>query len=736
VANAAVQHLGAGQSHVDSFTVESLDGTQKTVSFTIHGVDESSGVPIVFETAVASGSDDAEERDSGSVSLTSTDLDLIYDGSQTKHQIVGVRFTGIDIPQGADIVAAYIQFQVDEVSTGPVTLTIYGEDSDDAATFTTASRDISSRPTTTASVVWTPGDWTVIGQAGLAQRTADLSAIVEEVVGRSGWAAFNDLAFIITNSPSGSGNRVAEAFEGAAAPILHIEYVLPDTGNLAPVLDLDASAAGTGFAAVFTENGAAVPVVDVDVLITDDDDANMERATIRLANPDINDRLVVNVAGLPAGISVAPGSTATEITLIGSASKADYQIALRQVLFENTGELPGPTARTVEVVVGDGSAFSNTALTTIAIDRAPDAAGDSVATQQDTAVTTGNVLANDDQGDAPASITAFDAASVQGGSVVNNGNGTFTYTPPAGFTGADSFTYRIADSDGDTSTATVAVTVSSGGGNSTPTVAAITNLAAQGIPDPSGLAFYPATGKLFLSDAEIDESPTFDLADMFIFDLDGTRNSSFTPPYTDEPTGLALDPIQNLLFVSDDDLKKIFVVDPDNPTTVLWGFSTSGLGATDPEDVAVNPANGRLFIVSGLNRLIVETDYAGSQVFSSILLPSEISDPEALAYDPVAGVFYVGGGFSYKIWVVDRDGTILDTIDLLKDYRNPISDTRVHVKDLEFAPASDGSGETHLYGADFGNSHVMDGRLIEIDLGDGVAAPLVASIEIVDDSLS
>ena len=52
--------------------------------------------------------------------------------------------------------------------------------------------------------------------------------------------------------------------------------------------------------------------------------------------------------------------------------------------------------RTIDVTVNDGIADSNIAVATIAIDRAPDAADDSAATSEDTAVTIGNVLANDD----------------------------------------------------------------------------------------------------------------------------------------------------------------------------------------------------------------------------------------------------------------------------------------------------------------------------------------------------
>ena len=214
--------------------------------------------PITFESRVVSGLDDVEQSASGAMSLTSSDLELVDDGSSRVDQKVGIRFVGIDIPQGAIVTSAYIQFQTDEVGSAATSLLIRGEDADDASVFTNVANDVSSRATTDAFAAWTPAAWSVVGEAGLAQRTPDLSAIVQEIVIRSGWSAGNDMAFIIT----GSGRRTAEAFEdgAATAPLLHIEYVLPSGGNAAPKLDLDGSTGGTGYAATFTENLGAVAV--------------------------------------------------------------------------------------------------------------------------------------------------------------------------------------------------------------------------------------------------------------------------------------------------------------------------------------------------------------------------------------------------------------------------------------------------------------------------------------------
>jgi 6-phosphogluconolactonase (cycloisomerase 2 family) len=68
------------------------------------------------------------------------------------------------------------------------------------------------------------------------------------------------------------------------------------------------------------------------------------------------------------------------------------------------------------------------------------------------------VLSNDSDADSDALLVAgADALSLAGGAVVNNG-ASVSYTPPAGFSGGDSFTYNVSDGQ-DTAVATVAITV-------------------------------------------------------------------------------------------------------------------------------------------------------------------------------------------------------------------------------------------------------------------------------------
>jgi hypothetical protein len=182
-----------------------------TVTFTI--------TPFLIEVPIAASSDDAEEGASGGMSLTSSDLEMTLEGSI---QTVGMRFNLVDIPEGATITNANIQFQTDEINSEPSTLTIEGEASDNALTFTSASGNITSRARTASSVEWTPAPWLTVGEAGPDQQTADISTVVQEIVDQPGWTSGNSIVIIIT----GTGKRVADSYNGTAtgAPLLHVEY--------------------------------------------------------------------------------------------------------------------------------------------------------------------------------------------------------------------------------------------------------------------------------------------------------------------------------------------------------------------------------------------------------------------------------------------------------------------------------------------------------------------------------
>lgn len=191
---------------------------------------------------------------------TSSDLELVNDGA-TNAQKVGLRFTGIGIPQGATISKAYVQFITDEVGSATTSLLVRGEDADDAAAFGTGKNNVSLRQTTDASASWTPAAWTVVNQADAAQRSPDLSAIVQEIVARPGWLAGNDLDLIIT----GSGTRTARAFESGAAmaPLLHVEWAPGEPDETPPTVSMTQPAEGSTVAGTVRLSAAASDNVTV-----------------------------------------------------------------------------------------------------------------------------------------------------------------------------------------------------------------------------------------------------------------------------------------------------------------------------------------------------------------------------------------------------------------------------------------------------------------------------------------
>jgi hypothetical protein len=173
----------------------------------------------VLDVQVRTGADDAEERTTGKVSLSSGDLNLGKEDAAT--QTVGIRFTGVTVPRGATITSAYVQFTADEVKTATGSLSIAGQASDNPATFTTSRTNISTRPRTTASVAWTPASWPIVNARTAAERTPDLSTVVQEIVHRSDWASGDPLVLIVT----GAVERAADSYEGGSnkAPALHVE---------------------------------------------------------------------------------------------------------------------------------------------------------------------------------------------------------------------------------------------------------------------------------------------------------------------------------------------------------------------------------------------------------------------------------------------------------------------------------------------------------------------------------
>ena len=175
----------------------------------------------------AAASDDDGEENVGStvVQLTRATLRIRDD------RMVGIRFPDVQVPAGAVIVSAEVQFTAGADDADTPTMQIAGEAIGDSPPLMMVDGDLSGRTPTFALAAWSPGVWAA-GAAGPAQSTSDLSTVIQEIVGGGGWAPGNALTLLITTL---GGTREAVAFDAdpvdpANAPRLEVVYREPGVG--------------------------------------------------------------------------------------------------------------------------------------------------------------------------------------------------------------------------------------------------------------------------------------------------------------------------------------------------------------------------------------------------------------------------------------------------------------------------------------------------------------------------
>ncbi|MFG6443219.1 Ig-like domain-containing protein [Roseateles sp. LKC17W] len=161
------------------------------------------------------------------------------------------------------------------------------------------------------------------------------------------------------------------------------------------------------------------------------------------------DALSYSAAGLPPGLAIDPATGVISGSLAANAS---------------AGGAAGVYAVTVTASDGQGGSSSQTFNVT-ASNPGPTARPDTLNATSGVP-SGGNVLANDSDDD---TLTASLASAPNNGRLTLNADGSFSYTPNAGYTGTDTFSYTATDAQGATAAATVAVTVSSAP-NTAPTV--------------------------------------------------------------------------------------------------------------------------------------------------------------------------------------------------------------------------------------------------------------------------
>ena len=255
--------------------------------------------------------------------------------------------------------------------------------------------------------------------------------------------------------------------------------------------------------------------------------------------------------------------------------------------------------------------------------------------------------------------------------------------------------------------------------------------------DPTGLAYISSSGTLLVSDSEVEAWPGFVGDNLFEVRLSGELLDTFStipfpfpfPSY--EPTGVAYNPHNEHLFISDDDWRRVYEVNPgadgqyDTSDDIVTSFSTLDFQSQDPEGIAFDHWRGRLFVVDGQGEEVYEIDPGSDGIFNGVMPAGDdqvthfdvtvlgVSDPEGIEFNTFNGHLYILSGASQIIAETTTDGTLDRIIDISSVHT-------VAAAGLALAPASTDPTQWHLYIADRGvdfsaDPDQNDGMVYEVD---------------------
>ena len=203
-------------------------------------------------------------------------------------------------------------------------------------------------------------------------------------------------------------------------------------------------------------------------------------------------------------------------------------------------------------------------------------------------------------------------------------------------------------------------------------------------PDPSGITYRPDTGELMTCDSEVDEMSIFAGVNVWTHSLAGVVSATAaTPPTSGEPTGIAFDPAGGRLWISDDNADVVYQIALGGDG--LFGtaddvvFDIDGLipaGCDDLEDVTYDNVNDRLFALSRGGNEICEIDPGPNGGFDNVaplgddvvtttsLLGTGITTPRGIVYDPFENTLVIADRTAIDLFELTPEGVLLRRIDV------------------------------------------------------------------------
>lgn len=176
--------------------------------------------------------------------------------------VVGIRFTGVGVPQGENIIAAYLTVTDRSGGSGNNTVQVFVQAEADNNSDRFRDRNgqrVLDRPLTAA----VSDPWEIPRSNNrTSYQSPDLAKVIQEVISRPGWSEGNDLSLIISPTSGGQPDRdILNRDAGSDAPKLTIIYGTPVGGGID---EKTRTTVGLRFDDVFVPRGVKVTSAYVD----------------------------------------------------------------------------------------------------------------------------------------------------------------------------------------------------------------------------------------------------------------------------------------------------------------------------------------------------------------------------------------------------------------------------------------------------------------------------------------
>ena len=270
-------------------------------------------------------------------------------------------------------------------------------------------------------------------------------------------------------------------------------------------------------------------------------------------------------------------------------------------------------------------------------------------------------------------------------------------------------------------------------------------------PDPSGVDYWPSRDRLIIADSEVDEMPNyFTGKNVFLSTTSGmltstcsTTNLSRTG-FSNEPTGIAVNPVNDHIFISQDDGGgKIFEISMGSDGVYCTGddvvvtLSLSSIIGIDAEDVAIG--QNTLFIAGGTNAEVYLFNLGpNGEIGGGDDGPITSFDTAVLGFNDLEGIDYNDDtGTLFIVSTQSSDnylGEVSTSGALIRAYNLSLMGSGSNKRsDVSYAPSSQNPQINNIYIVSRGvdnntDPNENDGRIWEINInGSSTPTPVNTS---------